>query len=105
MIGDSTRCVFFDKGTVPFILASITFDSSYKVNQAAVDAIPRKLTAAENELYTVRKAALELINQDTLFKTYKKTNLNLIPLANGSVKKVYILTGPEENGVVIFGND
>jgi hypothetical protein len=45
------------------------------------------------------------INTDTLFKTYESTNLNLIPLINGKDKKVYVLTGPTETGVVIFGND
>jgi len=32
-------------------------------------------------------------------------NLNFIPLINGKEKKVYVLTGPQQNGVVIFGND
>ena len=45
------------------------------------------------------------INADTLFKSYKNTNLNLIPLINGNEKKVYVLTGPQNIGVVIFGND
>ena len=32
-------------------------------------------------------------------------NLNLIPLVNGRDKKVYVLTGPKEHGIVVFGND
>ena len=45
------------------------------------------------------------INSDTLFKTFKNTNLNIIPLVHNGERKVYVLTGPEQNGVVIFGND
>jgi hypothetical protein len=45
------------------------------------------------------------VNSDTLFKKYNNTNLNFIPIINGNEKKVYILTGPQQNGVVIFGND
>jgi len=36
---------------------------------------------------------------------YENTNLNLIPLINGKDKKVYVITGPKNSGVVIFGND
>ena len=56
-------------------------------------------------MHLIRTAALKTINSDTLFKHYKNTNLNLIPLISNERKKVYVLTGPEENGVVIFGND
>ena len=40
-----------------------------------------------------------------MFKKYKNTNLNFIPLINGKERKVYILTGPQKSGYVIFGND
>lgn len=67
--------------------------------------IEREFTKTENDLYEIRKIALTEINSDALFKTYKNTNLNLIPLINGKDKKVYVLTGPTNSGVVIFGND
>ncbi|WP_219855952.1 hypothetical protein [Pontibacter mangrovi] len=59
----------------------------------------------ENDLYQIRKAALAEINADTLFKTYNNTSLNLVPLINGNEKKVYVLTGPQVDGVVVLGND
>lgn len=65
----------------------------------------RSFTINESDLYIIRRVALATINSDTLFKTYKNTNLNLIPLINDGERKVYVLTGPEQNGVVIFGND
>jgi len=104
-VGDSTRCVFFDKSTTPLIMAGVTFDSSYNTKNAIVDARPRQLTPYERSLYDVRQAAFKQIKGDTLFKTYQNTMLNLIPFDDGANKKVYVLTGPEQNGVVVFGND
>ena len=53
----------------------------------------------------IRKIALATIISDTLFKTCQNSHLNIIPRINGDEKKVYVLTGPEQNSVVIFGND
>ena len=59
----------------------------------------------EKDIFEIRQTALAIVQKDTLFKTYKNTNLNFIPLISNGDKKVYILTGPEQNGVVILGND
>ncbi len=99
------KCIFFSKATEPIVIGTISFDSTYNTNTAKVDLAERNFTKREDELYTMRKLALIEINSDSLFKTYKNTNLNLIPLINGSERKVYVLTGPQNNGVVIFGND
>lgn len=99
------KCVFFSKADNPKVLGTISFDSTYNTRTAKVDLTERELTTGENDLYVIRKTALASINSDTLFKRYKNTNFNLIPLINGGEKKVYVLTGPQQNGVVIFGND
>ena len=99
------KCVFFSKGDTSKVIGTISFDSSYNVNNAQVDLTEREFTTNENELHLIRKIALKTINSDTLFKHYKNTNLNLIPIISNGEKKVYVLTGPKENGVVIFGND
>lgn len=70
-----------------------------------MDLTERDLSPLEFDLYTIRQKALSEINADTLIETYKNTNLNLIPLISGGQSKVYILTGPQVNGVVVFGND
>lgn len=57
-----------------------------------MDNTEREFTSFENDIYTIRKTALALINKDTLFKTYKNTNLNLIPLIEGDSKKIFVLT-------------
>lgn len=102
---DLTKCIFFTKGDNPVVLATITFDSTYNVGTAKVDSKERKLSSYETDIFVIRKKALEAINSDTLFKVYNNTNFNLIPLVNGNDKKVYVLTGPKVNGVVVFGND
>ena len=99
------KCIFFSKADKPKVIGAISFDSTYNTNTADVSLTEREFTKAENELYEIRQLALTEIKTDTFFKTYKNTNLNLIPLITGKDKKVYILTGTQNSGVVIFGND
>lgn len=100
-----STCVFFSKGEDPKVIGTILFDSTYNTKTATVDLNERSFTVDENDLHIIRKIALSTINSDTLFKQYNNTNLNLIPLIHGNEKKVYVLTGPKQNGVVVFGND
>lgn len=100
------KCIFFSKGDTSKVIGTISFDTSYNVSNAQVDLNERDFTSYENELHQIRTTALKTINsEDTLFKFYKNTNLNLIPLISNGQKKVYVLTGPQQDGVVIFGND
>jgi len=99
------NCVFFSKEEKPKVLATITFDSTYNVDAAKVDGTQRDFLPNEQDLYIIRKKASELMNKDTLFKSYQNTNFNLVPLINGNEKKVYVLTGPAVSGWVVFGND
>ncbi len=97
--------VFFSKADKPTIIGTIKFDDSFDVNKAFVDLTERDLTETEDEIYVLRKKALNIIQNDTIFKSYKNTNFNIIPLIEKKENKVYVLTGPSVNGVVIFGND
>jgi hypothetical protein len=99
------KCIFFSKTENPKVIGTISFDNTYNIKTAKTDFTERDFTKAENDLYEIRKLALAEIQSDTLFKTYENTNLNIIPLINKNEKKVYILTGPKNNDVVIFGND
>jgi hypothetical protein len=103
--GELDKCIFFSNAETPRVLATISFDSTYDMETANVDDKDRGFTPAENDIFTIRQAALDQINKDTLFKTYKNTNLNLIPLVEGNSRKVFVLTGPQKTNVVIFGND
>ena len=102
---DVPTCIFFSKTAEPKVIGTITFDDTYNVETAKMDLTEREFTATEKDLYEIRKLTLNEIKTDTLFKIFKDMNLNLIPLITGKEKKVYILSGPEKNGVVIFGND
>ncbi len=101
------KCVFFSKAESPKVIGTISFDSTYNVKTSKTDLTERDFTQTENDLYQIRKIALDELNTNTdgLFKFYQNTNPNIIPLINGQEKKVYILTGPQKSGVVIFGND
>lgn len=103
--GELTRCVFYDKQAEPEILAAIAFDQTFDIKTAAVDSTRKAFSETETTLYAIRQAALAEIRNDTLFKSYSNTSLNIIPLVWKSERKVYVLTGPQVTGVVIFGND
>jgi hypothetical protein len=99
------KCIFFSKEDKPKVIGTISFDSTYNTKAASISLTEREFTKMETDLFEIRKLALTEINDDSLFQTYKNTNLNLIPLINGKDRKVYVLTGPKNSGVVIFGND
>ncbi|MCO5269023.1 MAG: hypothetical protein M9897_09030 [Brumimicrobium sp.] len=104
---DIAKCVFFSRAENPKVIGTISFDNTYSIETAKTDLTEREFTPTENELYQIRKIALDELNTNTdgLFKFYQNTSPNIIPLINGEEKKVYILTGPKVSGVVIFGND
>ncbi|HEY6914278.1 MAG TPA: hypothetical protein VI413_06350 [Paludibacter sp.] len=100
-----SKCIFFSKADKPKVIGTISFDSSFSTKSAKMDLTERDFSNPENDLYTIRKIALAKINSDTLFRKYNNTDLNIIPVIFDNEKKVYVLTGPKQNGVVIFGND
>ncbi len=102
---DVPKCIFFSKADKPTVIAAFLFDDTYNVKTAKTDSTERAFTKFENDLFTIRKLAIAAVNSDTLFKKYQNTSLNLIPLISGKEKRVYVLTAPTQNGVIIFGND
>jgi hypothetical protein len=103
---DLYNCIFFSKGDHPKVLATISFDSTYDVNRAIVYGEARDFTPEERTLHLLRQKTSEEINrQDGFFKGYQNSRLNIVPILQPGVKKVYVLTAPYVNGVVLFGND
>ena len=98
-------CIFYDQNDEPNILAKISFNKDFNLNEVKIDSTSRKLNLTEMTLFNIRKIALRQIATDTLFKQYKNTNLNPIPIIINNERKVFVLTGPKVNGVVILGND
>ena len=103
--GKGLNNVFFSKGDKPKVIGTTTFQYGYNPNNFNLDTVERDFTEKEKQLFIIRKATIDRINRDTLFKHYNNTNLNPVPIINNGVKKVYVLTGTNQNGVVIFGND
>ncbi|MFL9844775.1 hypothetical protein [Flavobacterium rhizosphaerae] len=99
------RCIFYDRSDTPKMLASFIFDDSFTPEAVEVDTVKRNFTAYEKDMYDIKKGAQQRVNTDTIFKFYENTNYNFIPLITGKNKRVYILTGTNETGVVILGND
>lgn len=102
---DRSICLFFSSESKPKVLASFSFDSTYNIQTAVVNSQEREFSAKEYDLFVIRQIALSEVKIDTLFKHYRDMNLNLIPLNDEKGKRVYILTGPQKQGVVVFGND
>jgi len=103
--GNNHKCVFVDKEENPKVLATVVFDDGFVLEASKTDTLSRQLTPLESELFNMRQKALAEIKTDTLFKHYKNTSLNIIPIISNNKKKVYLLTGPSVTGVVVFGND
>lgn len=103
--GKDAKCIFFSKGEAPKVIGTIVFDDTYNVSTAKTILKERDFTTTEHTLFQIRATALKTVNGDTLFKVYQNTSLNLIPFIYKGERKVYILTGPEKSGVVVFGND
>lgn len=106
-IKDMARCIFYSKADPPKVIGSITFDSTYSLPDAKTDLSERNFTDQEQNLYEIRRRSMQSLqmNEDNFFSFYDNTSPNLIPLIDDKERKVYILTGPRKNGVIIFGND
>lgn len=102
---NATRCIFYSNDSIPVVLGSITFDSTYNVNTAAADFAERNFSDLEKDIFLLRSKAFDIISKDTFFLQYKNTNYNIIPMIMNGERRVYILTGTTQNGEVIFGND
>ncbi|TXF77429.1 hypothetical protein [Chryseobacterium sp.] len=100
---DIPRCIFFSKDNK--VIGTIIFPTNYKPENAKLDLTVREFSDVEKEYAAIRQKALTHINNDTIFKRYNNTNLNLVPIINPKEKKVFVLTGPSVNGVMVLGND
>jgi hypothetical protein len=97
--------IFFSNAPTPTVLATISFGYDFNTANYKLDTTDRQFNATERTLYDIRKAAIEEMGRDTLFKGYKNTTLNPIPIISGGKKMLYVLTGTNQNGVMLIGND
>jgi hypothetical protein len=97
--------VFYSNAPEPKVLSTITFGYDLDEKKYSLDTTDRAFTPAEKELYTMRKRTVARVNKDTSFKTYSNAELNPVPIILDGARKVFVLTGTNANGVVLFGND
>jgi len=97
--------IFYSKSQVPEMVASITFNKNFNKDAYVLDTVSRKLNQTEVRYLQLRLAGIERIRYDTTIKAYPNTSLNPVPLITNGEMKVYVLTAPKENGVVLYGND
>ncbi|WP_108821001.1 hypothetical protein [Dysgonomonas sp. Marseille-P4361] len=102
---DTPKCLFFSKDEKPKVIGVVSFGDIKIVETATIDFKVRDFKKEEKALYTIRQKALEEVRQDTLFKNYTNSSLNLIPVIEKDIRRVYALTAPKVSGVVLFGND
>lgn len=101
-----STCVFYGKGDNPKIIGTMVFDETYNVNTADYNLLERDMSDVEKDYYTLRVKAQERIKTDTIFRHYKDTNLNIIPIIDKKEKKVYLITGYNgKEKIVVYGND
>jgi hypothetical protein len=102
---NNPKCVFISKEDNNKVIGTVTFDKTFDLSNAKIDLTERQLNDIEKEYFSLRRKAFDRISNDTIFKHYKNTNYNIVPLISGKEKRVYVLTASNENGKVIIGND
>jgi hypothetical protein len=97
--------IFFSKNDNPVVIATVKFDDGLDSSKYSIDTTTRKFTEIEKEFYTVRSKAAQAVLNDTLFKFYQNTSLNLVPIIKNGAKKVYVITAQTSPDEVLLGND
>ncbi|MBS1772246.1 MAG: hypothetical protein JST82_05255 [Bacteroidetes bacterium] len=103
--GNTSTCVFYSKSETPKVIGTIKFDQIIAAVNPEYSSAERDFTSLEKEYYQLMKTARNMIMTDTNIRHYKNTNFNPVCLIDDKRKDVYLLTGTNESGVVLFGND
>ncbi|MCR8561211.1 hypothetical protein KXD93_26395 [Mucilaginibacter sp. BJC16-A38] len=97
--------VFFSKNEDPVVIATVKFGHDLDSSKYSIDTTTRKFTDNEKEFYTIRSKAAQAVSNDTLFKFYQNTSLNLVPIIKNGAKRVYVITAQTAPDEVLLGND
>lgn len=108
--GDSVCTVFWAKGSAGKVGASLVGSYSFPHQDVRLETSHFQplgtFTATEARLFGIRQVALDKINADhNEFPVPANTLLNLDLLDGPDGTRVYVLTGPEQSGIVPIGND
>ncbi len=108
--GDSVCTVFWAKGSTggagtPLIGSYVFLSQDVRVETSHFQPVGA-FTTTEARLFGIRQAALDKINADrNEFPVPANTSLNLDLLDGPAGTRVYVLTGPQQAGIVPIGND
>ena len=103
--GAKVHCFFYDRTAANNLLIEFIFTKDFEQDKIDVLEGSRKPNKTEKDLIDLRHKTLAIVSQDTFFKQYERTNFNIVPIVEKGSKKVYIMTGSQIDGVIIFGND
>lgn len=103
--GKEMTTIFFSKNNDPVVLATVKFGHKLDSSKYSIDTTTRKFTGVEKDLYAIRSKAAQAVLNDTLFKIYENTSLNLVPIIKNGAKKVYVITAQTAPDEVLLGND
>ncbi len=97
--------VFFSKNEDAVVIATVKFPDGLDSSKYSIDTTTRKFTEIEKEFHAIRSKAAQAILNDTLFKFYNYTSLNLVPIIKNGIKKVYVITAQTSPDEILLGND
>jgi hypothetical protein len=100
--------IFFSRFDNDEILLRYQFDSLPKPQPTRIDTVNHRASDLEKSLISIRQDARDrayVSNDDKFFTFYENTALNFIPLITEKERKVLVLTGTQESGKVLIGND
>jgi hypothetical protein len=97
--------IFFSKKEDPVVIATVKFDHGLDSSKYSIDTTTRKFTEIEKEFHIIWSKAAQAVLNDTLFKYYQNTSLNLVPVIRNGAKRLYVITAQTAPDEVLLGND
>lgn len=99
------KCIFFSKGSQPEVLGTLLFDTAFNLQVTRADLTKRKMVQIERELFQMCRSTYAMMKEDSMFRYYQNTSFHLFPFISKNERRMYIVTGASQPGLVIFGND
>lgn len=99
--------LFYKRSNPEEIVVRYTFHKNPLIIPEKIDTINKQVTPLEKDLIAINSEARKTVMEDSegFFSHYENTSFNFIPIISKKQKRVFILTGPQTNGIVIIGND
>jgi hypothetical protein len=103
---DSIKKMYKEEVDYYTVVRSFSYAKSINKARAVVTEQGRKPTLEERKLLDLRIKVFREFDADTAkYKRYKGTTIDFLPIDFNKFYKVYLVTLPNQPGVVIFGND